>query len=146
MQGDRKALAAILAARPEILGHNLETVPRLYPDIRRGASYTRSLELLAAAGQRGQRTKSGLMLGLGESRTELLEVLHDLRRAGVDMLTLGQYLSPTRRHAPVDRYLPPEEFDELAALARELGFSSVAAGPLVRSSYYADRQQQADGR
>jgi len=142
LQGSPEALATILAAAPDILGHNLETVPRLYPAVRCGADYRRSLDLLSAAQNGTLRTKSGLMLGLGEERAELLTVLEDLRRAGVSMLTLGQYLAPTRAHAPVARYVPPEEFAELEQLARELGFSGVAAGPLVRSSYYADRQSE----
>jgi len=142
LQGDRQSLEAILACKPDILGHNLETVPRLYPEIRCGADYERSLRLLDAAGREGQRTKSGLMLGLGETREELLAVMHDLRGAGVSMLTLGQYLSPTKAHVPVAHYLPPEEFSELEKIAVKLGFTSVASGPLVRSSYYADHQQQ----
>jgi len=141
LQGDHAALGTILAAGPDILGHNLETVPRLYTSIRCGADYRRSLELLAAAGAQGARTKSGLMLGLGERDAELLEVLRDLRAAGVNMLTLGQYLAPSREHTPVERYVTPEAFAELETAARRLGFSSVAAGPLVRSSYYADRQE-----
>jgi len=141
LQGNHEALETILAAEPDILGHNLETVPRLYTSIRCGAEYRRSLALLDAAGRQGARTKSGLMLGLGENDAELLEVLHDLRGAGVGMLTLGQYLAPSRRHAPVARYVTPEAFAELETTARGLGFTSVAAGPLVRSSYYADRQE-----
>ena len=137
--GDRAALGLILAARPDVLGHNLETVPRLYPLARAGADYRRSLELLAASRELAPAipTKSGLMLGLGEERHELLAVFADLRAAGVGMLTLGQYLQPTRRHLPVARYLPPEEFDALKADALALGFAQVAAGPLVRSSYHA---------
>lgn len=139
LQGKRQALAAILAAGPDVLGHNLETVPRLYAVARAGADYRRSLELLAAAGELapGLATKSGLMLGLGETREELLAVLADLRAAGVTLLTLGQYLQPTRSHLAVVRYLPPEEFDELRIAALALGFTRVAAGPLVRSSYHA---------
>jgi len=142
LQGDKRALQTILAAAPDILGHNLETVPRLYTQIRCGAEYNRSLQLLKDANRFGApRTKSGLMLGLGETRDELLAVLHDLREVGVSMLTLGQYLAPSRDHAPIERYVTPEEFSELEIQARELGFTSVAAGPLVRSSYYADQQQ-----
>lgn len=139
LQGDRQALAAILAAGPDVLGHNLETVPRLYAAARSGADYRRSLDLLAAARELapGLATKSGLMLGLGETREELLAVLADLRAAGVTLLTLGQYLQPTRSHLPVARYLPPEEFAELRTAALALGFTRVAAGPLVRSSYHA---------
>ena len=137
--GDRAALGLILAARPDVLGHNLETVPRLYPLARAGADYRRSLALLAASRELAPAipTKSGLMLGLGEERHELLAVFAGLRAAGVGMLTLGQYLQPTRRHLPVARYLPPEEFDALKADALAVGFAQVAAGPLVRSSYHA---------
>jgi len=141
--GNKAALQTLLATPPDILGHNLETVPRLYAEIRCGALYRRSLQLLEEASRQDRlRTKSGLMLGLGENRDELLTVLKDLRSAGVSMLTLGQYLAPTGEHAPVQRYVPPEEFAELEVLARNLGFTSVASGPLVRSSYYADQQQQ----
>lgn len=138
-RGDRAALQTVLAARPDVLGHNLETVPRLYPVARAGADYRRSLELLAASRQLAPAlpTKSGLMLGLGEERAELLAVLADLRTAGVGTLTLGQYLQPSRAHLAVARYLPPEEFAELRAAALAIGFNRVAAGPLVRSSYHA---------
>ena len=139
LRGDRAALQTILAAAPQILGHNLETVPRLYPLARAGADYRRSLALLAAVRDHAAAipAKSGLMLGLGEERAEILETLADLRQAGVAMLTLGQYLQPTRAHLPVARYLPPEEFTELRAAALSMGFARVAAGPLVRSSYHA---------
>jgi len=139
LQGDRRALATLLDAVPDVLGHNLETVPRLYPTVRAGADYRRSLALLAAVRELAPAlpTKSGLMLGLGETRQEVLAVLADLRTAGVGMLTLGQYLQPTRAHLPVARYLPPEEFAELRTVALAKGFTQVAAGPLVRSSYHA---------
>jgi lipoic acid synthetase len=139
LRGERKALASILAACPDVLGHNLETVPRLYATARAGADYRRSLALLAAARELVPElpTKSGLMLGLGEERDELLTVLSDLRAAGVGMLTLGQYLQPTRSHLPVARFLLPEEFAELRQTALAMGFARVAAGPLVRSSYHA---------
>jgi len=139
LRGDPVALGVVLAARPDVLGHNLETVPRLYPLARAGADYRRSLALLAAVREFAPAipTKSGLMLGLGEDRAELLGVFADLRAAGVGMLTLGQYLQPTRAHLPVTRYLPPEEFAELRASALGMGFVQVAAGPLVRSSYHA---------
>jgi lipoic acid synthetase len=142
LQGDRDALATVLTAGPDVLGHNLETVPRLYPAVRQGASYERSLRLLARARELAPQipTKSGLMLGLGESREEVLGVLADLRRAGCALLTLGQYLAPTRRHHPVERYVPPEEFAELRREALSLGFAHVEAGPLVRSSYHAEEQ------
>ena len=140
-QGDWDALAAVMAARPDVLNHNTETVPRLYRRVRPKARYERSLELLRRAKELEPAavTKSGLMVGLGESREELLAVFRDLRAAGCDVLTLGQYLRPSARHLPVDRYYTPEEFQELAAEARALGFRHVEAGPLVRSSYHAER-------
>jgi lipoic acid synthetase len=142
LAGSREALATILASCPDILGHNLETVPRLYPVVRQGAGYERSLQLLADARELAPQipTKSGLMLGLGEERAELLAVLTDLRRVGCSLLTLGQYLAPTRDHHPVVRYVPPEEFAELRGEALALGFRHVEAGPLVRSSYHAEEQ------
>ena len=139
LQGSQQALATVLDARPDVLGHNLETVPRLYPVVRAGADYQRSLALLASIRELapGLPVKSGLMLGLGEERQEVLTVLGDLRAAGVRILTIGQYLQPSRAHLPVARYLPPEEFVELRAAALGRGFPQVAAGPLVRSSYHA---------
>jgi len=139
--GQREPLEQVLEAAPEVLGHNLETVARLYPRVRPGANYQRSLTLLgAAAGRRGgARVKSGLMVGLGERWEEVLAALSDLREAGVDMLTVGQYLSPSRRHLPVARYWRPREFAALAVRARALGFAAVACGPLVRSSYHAEQ-------
>lgn len=144
LAGDRDALATILSAGPDILGHNLETVPRLYPSARQGADYRRSLQLLANARELAPQipTKSGLMLGLGEERAELLQVLEDLLQSGCSLLTLGQYLQPTREHLPVVRFVPPEEFAELAGIGRQLGFDHVEAGPLVRSSYHAEQQFQ----
>lgn len=137
--GSCAALERVLAAEPDVLNHNLETVPRLYARVRPGADYRRSLGVLAYARTRGKRvkTKSGLMLGLGECATEVLQVLQDLRRAGCDMLTLGQYLQPTDRQLPVARYVPPDEFQGYQDRAEQMGFRSVAAGPLVRSSYHA---------
>jgi lipoic acid synthetase len=139
LEGDLDALRTILAAGPDVLGHNLETVPRLYPTARDGADYRRSLALLGAVRDMNPAVpaKSGLMLGLGEEPAELWAVLADLRAAGVGMLTLGQYLQPTRAHLPVARYLPPGEFADLRATALAMGFTQVAAGPLVRSSYHA---------
>jgi lipoic acid synthetase len=136
------ALAALDRHAPDVFNHNLETVPRLYRQARPGADYRGSLELLQAfkARQPGVPTKSGLMLGLGESRQEILEVLRDLREYGCDMLTLGQYLQPSRDHLPLDRFVTPKEFDELRREAESLGFTSVASGPMVRSSYHADLQ------
>jgi lipoic acid synthetase len=138
--GDRAAIDRVLAARPEVYNHNVETVPRLYKKVRGRADYQRSLDLLAHVKQRSPATvtKSGLMLGLGETRDELFEVLADLRAVGCDTLTLGQYLAPTLKHVPVVRYVPPAEFDELAERARGLGFRHVASGPFVRSSYHAE--------
>jgi len=140
-QADSKALDTVLAAGPEVFNHNLETVARLYTEVRPQADYSRSLEVLARARTlRPQSvTKSGLMLGLGEARSELLETLDDLREAGCDLLTLGQYLAPSTDHHPVIRYVPPEEFDQLAEEALKRGFVAVASGPYVRSSYEADR-------
>jgi lipoic acid synthetase len=138
--GDLSAIDRVLEAAPEVFNHNMETVPRLYKKVRGRASYQRSLDLIAHVKRRapGIVTKSGLMLGLGETVEELFEVLSDLRAAGCDTLTLGQYLAPTLKHIPVARYVPPAEFDALAELARKLGFQKVVAGPFVRSSYHAD--------
>ncbi len=140
--GNHRSLATILAAGPDLLGHNLETVPRLYPAVRRGADYRRSLELLAAARELAPAipTKSGLMLGLGETREELRTTWADLRVTGCTFLTLGQYLAPTRHHHPVARFVDPGEFAELREEALACGFSHVEAGPLVRSSYHAEEQ------
>lgn len=138
--GDLAAVDRVLEAQPEVYNHNMETVPRLYKKVRGRASYQRSLDLLGHV-KRCQPclvTKSGLMLGLGETHEELFDVLADLRAVGCDTLTLGQYLAPTLKHIPVARYVPPAEFDTLAALARTLGFARVVAGPFVRSSYHAD--------
>jgi lipoic acid synthetase len=135
----RQRLAAVLAADPVCFNHNLETVERLQGEVRRGATYGRSLDLLAEAAALAPAipTKSGLMLGLGESRDEVLAALSDLRAVGCRRITLGQYLRPSLAHIPVARYWRPEEFDELADRARELGFEQVRSGPLVRSSYHA---------
>jgi len=137
--GDPKALATVVAAGPDVLNHNLETVARLYPRVRPQAGYRRSLELLERAGRLDAAlpTKSGLMLGLGETREEVLQAIGDLRRAGCRLLTLGQYLRPSPRHLPVTRYLPPEAFDLLKEQALAMGFDAVASAPLVRSSYRA---------
>jgi len=139
LDGDPQALNTVLAARPEVLAHNLETVPRLYPTVRPQADYRRSLALLARAAAHPARpvVKSGLMLGLGEEQDEVLAVLDDLRAAGCTTLTLGQYLAPSPRHHPVVRYLSPEEFAELEAEARARGFRAVASAPYVRSSFRA---------
>lgn len=143
--GDLSAVDRVLEAAPEVFNHNMETVPRLYKRVRGRASYQRSLDLLAHVKRRSPNTvtKSGLMLGLGETTEELFDVLADLRDRGCDTLTLGQYLAPTLKHIPVARYVPPQEFDELAARARTLGFVKVVAGPFVRSSYHADEMVDA---
>lgn len=139
LQGQESALREVLAAGPDVLNHNLETVPRLYPEVRPQAIYGRSLTLLrrAAAAAPHIPTKSGLMLGLGEEGSEVRAVLADLLEAGCGMLTLGQYLAPSRDHHPVVRYLPPDEFERWKEVAREMGFRAVASGPFVRSSYHA---------
>jgi lipoic acid synthetase len=139
-RGDVRAIERVLDAQPEVYNHNMETVPRLYKKVRGRADYQRSLDLLAYVKSRAPEvvTKSGLMLGLGETVPEVLEVLADLRGAGCDVLTLGQYLAPTLKHLPVERYVTPAEFDGLARLARTLAFREVVSGPFVRSSYHAD--------
>jgi lipoic acid synthetase len=139
-RGKPAAIDRIVDVHPDVYGHNLETVPRLYDEIRPGACYRRSLGLLARAKQRRPigLTKSGLMLGLGETEREVCEVLRDLRLCGVDCVTLGQYLRPTLRHLEVERYLAPEEFEALRAEALAMGFRSVASSPLTRSSLEAD--------
>jgi len=141
-QGDRNALATVVEAAPFVLNHNLETVPRLYRRVRPQARYERSLALLAVAKEMEPSllTKSGLMVGLGEEEEEVYGVMADLRSAGCDLLTIGQYLSPSRRHPPVKRFYSPGEFEAFAARGRALGFRGVEAGPLVRSSYHAARQ------
>lgn len=135
------ALATVLAARPDVMNHNLETVPRLYPSIRPGARYFHSLRLLQEAKEimPGAITKSGLMVGLGETRDEVLQVMDDMRSAGVDILTVGQYLQPTPKHAAVARYWEPAEFEALAAAGRAKGFEIVASSPMTRSSFHAGR-------
>src|SRR5258708_22189996 len=129
----------VAAAQPDVFNHSPETVPRLYPTIRPGARYFTSLKLLSRVREidPAMFTKSGLMVGLGESREEILQVMDDLRAADVDFLTVGQYLQPTPKHAPIDRFWTPAEFDELAAMARAKGFLMVSASPLTRSSYHA---------
>ncbi|MEK9136640.1 MAG: lipoyl synthase [Bacteroidota bacterium] len=134
------ALAIVMEARPDILNHNTETVPRLYPEVRPQAKYSRSLELIQRAKQAGMVTKSGLMLGLGEKAEEVLKVMNDLATNGCDILTLGQYLQPTKEHLPVDRFVHPEEFRILKMRGMQMGFKHVESGPLVRSSYHAEQQ------
>lgn len=139
-QGSRRALGIVLAAKPDILNHNVETVPRLYPFVRPQAIYSRSLAVLSRTRQAGPEivVKSGLMLGLGEETSEIIAVMQDLFNAGCQMLTLGQYLRPSPAHIPVARYIHPDVFRSLAETARQMGFSHVSAGPMVRSSYHAD--------
>jgi len=139
------AAEVVVAARPDVFNHNLETVPRLYPSIRPGARYYQSLRLLDCVKLLDPSifTKSGLMVGLGESRSELAQVMDDLRVADVDFVTIGQYLQPTIKHAAVVRFVPPEEFADYASLARSKGFLAVASSPLTRSSYHADADFEA---
>jgi len=137
-KGDPAALDVVLAARPAVLAHNLETVPSLYERVRPRADYTRSLALLAHAARAGAVVKTGLMLGLGETEEEIRFVLRDARHAGVALVTLGQYLRPTREHLPVARWVAPAEFARWKAEGEEMGFCHVESGPLVRSSYHAD--------
>ena len=146
-QGKDDALDTVLAARPDVLSHNTETVPRLYRKVRPDAIYEQTLHVLArAAAARSEEypvvTKSGLMLGLGETRDEVIATLEDLRAADCDFVTMGQYLSPSPSHLPIKRYLSPEEFDDLGAAAKALGFRYVESGPLVRSSYHAAKPFQ----
>jgi lipoyl synthase len=138
--GNTAAIDRVIESRPEVYNHNLETVPRLYRKVRGKADYRRSLELLKRVKQRAPEmvTKSGLMLGIGETTGELFDVLADLRDVGCEVLTLGQYLAPTLKHIPVSRFLHPDEFDAIAKVARTFDFRQVVAGPFVRSSYHAD--------
>ena len=140
-RGKDGALEAVIAAGPDVFNHNLETVPRLYQSIRPGARYFHSLRLLDRAKELDPDifTKSGIMVGLGEDKAEVMQVMDDLRSANVDFLTIGQYLQPTPRHAPVARYVTPDEFDDYARLATAKGFLRVASSPLTRSSYHADK-------
>ena len=137
--GNWKNLQNIIDVAPEIVSHNIETVRRLTKTIRVQAKYNRSLELLLRLKQGGMKTKSGLMLGLGETHEEVLETLDDLRSVNVDIVTLGQYLQPTPKHAPVDKFISPEKFDEYKKYGLKLGFKYVESGPLVRSSYHAEK-------
>jgi lipoyl synthase len=143
-QGSHPAMDIVMNAHPDVLNHNTETIPRLYRQVRLGARYERSLDMLRYAKQVRPHipTKSGLMLGLGETETEVLSVLRDLRSHQVDILTLGQYLRPSQKHLPVLRYVPQHEFDDYKIAGREMGFAHVEAGPLVRSSYHADSSQE----
>jgi lipoic acid synthetase len=137
--GSFEALRVVVGARPEVINHNVETVPRLYAEVRTGADYRRSVRLLSRVKnlEPGIVTKSGLMLGLGETRQEVVGVMNDLREAGCDLLTLGQYLSPSAQHYPISRFVTPDEFSEFVTIGRDLGFAEVASAPLVRSSFRA---------
>ena len=137
-KGRWDALQVVLDARPDVLNHNVETVPRLYRNARAGASFPRSLELLRRSKDAGLLTKSGVMVGLGEERPEVEETLRAIRGSGTDVLTVGQYLRPSPQHLPVLRYYSPEEFETLRRFALGLGFAHVESGPLVRSSYHAE--------
>jgi lipoyl synthase len=139
-KGDWQALGTVLEARPDILNHNVETVPRLYRQVRSGARFERSLELLRRSKEAGLLTKSGIMLGLGEEWSEVEDSIRAIRGAGTDILTVGQYLRPSLQHLPLLRYYTPEEFERLKAFALLLGYSHVESGPLVRSSYHAEEQ------
>lgn len=144
-RGDWDALETVIAARPDVLNHNTETVPRLYRQVRKGAIYERSLELLRRAKllAPAMSTKTGLMLGLGETREEVLAAMQDLAAQRTGILTLGQYMQPTREHLPVVRFVHPDEFAEYKKLGEQMGFAHVESGPLVRSSYHAFEQEAA---
>jgi lipoic acid synthetase len=137
-KGSWAALGVVLEARPDVLNHNTETVPRLYREVRPGARFSRSLELLRRSKDAGLCTKSGIMVGLGEEWDEVLETIRAIRGAGTDVLTVGQYLRPSAGHLPIRRYYTPEEFQQIKAFSQALGFSHVESGPLVRSSYHAE--------
>jgi lipoic acid synthetase len=137
-KGSLTALQKVCRARPDVFNHNIETVASLYPHVRPQADYRRSLALLEYAARQGLRIKSGLMLGIGETDREVMDTLTDLKRTGCTHLTIGQYLAPSRDHIPVDRFVPPEEFEKWAETAYTVGFKGVSAGPLVRSSYRAE--------
>jgi lipoyl synthase len=144
-RGDWVALGTVMAARPDVLNHNVETVPRLYRRVRKGAVYERSLELLRRARSMAPHvpTKTGMMLGLGEMRDEVLQAMEDIAAQGTHILTLGQYLQPTAEHLPVERFVHPHEFTEFKRIGEQMGFRHVEAGPLVRSSYHAFEQEEA---
>jgi lipoic acid synthetase len=138
-RGDHSSLISVLKESPDVLNHNIETVPRLYPEVRPQADYRRSLDLLKTSKDlyHSLLIKSGLMLGLGETQEEVLDLLHDLRRVECDLLTIGQYLQPRSDRLPVIRYIPPEEFEAYKKIAEKMGFKAVASGPFVRSSFHA---------
>ncbi len=137
-KGSREALQTVIDAQPDILNHNMETVKRIYRRVRPQAKYPRSLELLDRAKKAGMRTKSGIMVGIGEETREVVQLMQDLREVSVDIMTIGQYLQPTKSHLPVERYVHPDEFDYYQEIGLRMGFKVVESGPLVRSSYHAD--------
>jgi lipoyl synthase len=139
-EGNESALAAVCAEKPDILNHNIETVRRLFPSIRPQGKYQRSIDLLGKAKQLGMKTKSGLILGMGETTEEAREVMDDLRLVGCDIMTIGQYLQPTKNHLPVAKFYHPDEFVQLKAEGLAMGFGHIESGPLVRSSYHAEQQ------
>ncbi len=139
-KGSKSALKTVLAAGPDILAHNLETVPRLYSTVRPQADYRQSLDLLATAAATGMLVKSGIMVGIGEETAEVLALLEEAVNSGCRIMTIGQYLQPTRKHLPVERYVTPEEFDAYREAGLQMGFEVLESGPLVRSSYHADEQ------
>jgi lipoyl synthase len=145
LQGSAEALQIVIDAQPDVLNHNIETVERLYREVRPGSRYSRSLELLGRAAQAGACAKSGIMVGLGEEIEEVEQTLRDLRSAGVRLVTVGQYLRPSLDHLPIHRYYTPAEFDRLGEAARTMGFQHVESGPLVRSSYHARRAVESAG-
>jgi lipoic acid synthetase len=143
--GSWPALQKVVDARPDVLNHNIESTRRVFPVVRPKGDYRLSLDLLARVKEMdpGMVTKSGIIVGMGESREELIETMRDLRVVGCDLLTIGQYLRPSLKHIPIDRFYTPAEFDELRQIGEEMGFKHVASGPLVRSSYHADEQHDA---
>ncbi|MDA3616519.1 lipoyl synthase [Polluticaenibacter yanchengensis] len=138
-KADREQILRVAEAAPEVISHNIETVERLTKQVRIQAKYWRSMETLRILKEAGVRTKSGVMLGLGETKDEVIQTMEDLRNVNVDVITLGQYLQPTKRHLPVDRFVHPDEFKELREIGYELGFDYVESGPLVRSSYHSEK-------
>lgn len=138
-RGIEWALDIVITAKPDVLNHNVETIPRLYPDVRPQAHWQRSLDVLSYSKRKGMRTKTGMMLGIGERTEEVLEAMMEIRATSCDILTLGQYLQPTKEHLPVDRWVHPDEFAMLKEEGLKMGFRHVESGPLVRSSYHAER-------
>jgi lipoic acid synthetase len=138
-KGEKENIQRIIDAAPEVVSHNIETVERLSKQVRIQAKYWRSMDVIKLLKQRGMRTKSGIMLGLGEKKEEVIQALHDLANAGCDVVTIGQYLQPTKKHLPVERFVHPDEFAEYKEIGYELGLDYVESGPLVRSSYHSER-------